>query len=72
MEWLYGLVVATIIALQSYILLKLITLEIQLVELRVQVGRLVSDTESEKGTRKRIHDDFESRLRNLEKYARSN
>jgi Zn-dependent M16 (insulinase) family peptidase len=32
-----------------------------------QLGRIISDIESEKGTRLRIHHDFETRLRFLEK-----
>lgn len=37
--------------------------------LEFQVGRLISDAESEKATRARVHMDFEVRIRSLEKQA---
>jgi len=39
---------------------------IQLAEIKLQIGRLVSDAESEKEFRKKRNDDFEKRLRALE------
>lgn len=39
----------------------------RLLKMEHQVGRLVSDAESEKDTRARTNNDFESRLRKLEK-----
>lgn len=66
MEWLYGIGITTIIALQGWILVEIISLKVKAAGYDSQFGRLVSDAESEKGTRKRIHDDFERRLRTLE------
>lgn len=57
---IFGILATICIALQSWILLKLIDLD-------RQVYRLVSDRESEKGTMARIHSDFERRLRLLER-----
>lgn len=66
MEWLYGIGITTVIALQGWILVEIIGLKLKGAAHDSQLGRLVSDAESEKGTRKRIHDDFERRLRTLE------
>lgn len=66
MEWLYGISAATIISLLAWILVEIIGLKVKLAGYDAQMGRLVSDAESEKGTRKRIHEDFERRLRAVE------
>lgn len=66
MEWLYGIVVTAIISLQVWILLEIVALKIKVAGYDAQLGRLVSDAESEKGTRKRVNDDIERRLRALE------
>lgn len=66
MQWLITVPLTIVVALQSWILLEIIKLKIKTAEYRFQIGRLVSDIESEKGTRLRLHADFESRLRRLE------
>lgn len=62
-EWvlvaLFSSLSTIMIGLQAWILTKLVAHE-------KQIYRLVSDAESEKGTRNRIHSDFETRLRALE------
>lgn len=61
-EWLiavFGALATVIIAMQTWILSRLVDHEKQLF-------RLVSDRESEKGTIARVHNDFEKRLRELE------
>lgn len=68
MEWLYSIGVVTMIGLQSWILQKLVGLEITLTRHDQQIGRITSDAESEKGTRKRRNDDIEARLRMLERH----
>lgn len=70
MEWIYSIAVLTIIALQSWILQKLIGLEMVLTRHDSQIGRIVSDAESEKGTKTRINLDFERRIRRLEFHSK--
>lgn len=65
MEWLY-ILASTIIALQGWILVEVIGLKMKTAGYDAQINRLVSDADSEKGTRKRLHDDFEKRLRAVE------
>lgn len=55
-----------IIALQSWILLEIVRLKVSVSRGDTQLNRIVSEIESEKGTRKRLHADFERRLRTLE------
>lgn len=63
-----GLFFASIIvALQSWILLELLRLRDKTNANETQYNRLVSDVESEKDTRARLHIDFETRLRALER-----
>lgn len=64
-HWEY-LIAGVIITLQSWILVEIVRLKIDTANHKVQLDRFVSDIESEKGTRARIHSDFESRLRVLE------
>lgn len=66
MEWLYGIGITTVVSLQAWILIEIISLKTKGAGYDAQLGRIVSDIESEKGTRKRIHEDFEARLRTLE------
>lgn len=54
------------IALQSWILLEIVKLKMAQSGYDSQLGRIVSDIESEKDTRKRLHDKFDDRLRALE------
>lgn len=68
MEWLYAIVVSSVLALQGWILLEIIGLKVTLSQHDQQIKRVVSDQESEKGTRKRSNDDFEGRLRVLERH----
>lgn len=65
-DWLQVLLATIVISLQTWILLEIIKLKVSQTRSDVQLGRIVSDIESEKGTRKRLHDDFETRLRTLE------
>lgn len=63
----FGILLAgTLVGLQSWILLELVSLKVSIAQSTTQINRIVSDAESEKGTRKRIHEDFERRLRILE------
>lgn len=55
-----------IVALQSWILLEILRLRVQTARFDQQISRLVSDAESEKETRKRLHEGFEFRLRAVE------
>lgn len=67
-DWAIGLIsilLSSVIGLQCWIIKQLITHEKQLY-------RLVSNAESEKGARARVHSDFETRLRKLEQHGRSN
>lgn len=68
MEWLYSIGVASVLALQGWILLEVIGLKVTLSQHDQQIKRCVSDQESEKGTRKRMNHDIEQRLRVLEKH----
>lgn len=63
---LFSTIATVLVGLQTWILRGLIMLQIQVAEHRQQLARFVSDVESEKGTRKRIHTDFEARLRAVE------
>lgn len=67
MEWLY-ILASTIIALQGWILVEVIGLKMKSAGYDAQLGRLVSDAESEKETRKRTNSTIEERLRNLERH----
>lgn len=61
-HWLisiFSVVSGIIVALQIWILLRMIDHE-------KQIFRLVSDRESEKFTISRVHSDFETRIRSLE------
>lgn len=55
------------IALLGWVLLEIIKIKVDFASFRVQIGRIISDIESEKGTRKRLHDDYETRFRTLER-----
>jgi len=59
---------SVVIGLQAWILLEIIRLKVNVAEDKIQLGRISSDIESEKGTRKRLHDSFEARLRVLENH----
>lgn len=65
-EWLQIVFCSTMIALQSWILLEIVKLKMAQSGYDSQLGRIVSDIESEKDTRKRLHDKFDDRLRALE------
>lgn len=65
-EWLVPILFGVIISLQGWILLEIIRLKVSAAGYDIQLGRIVSDIESEKGTRKRIHIEFDTRLRALE------
>lgn len=67
MEWLY-ILATTIIALQGWILVEVIGLKMKSAGYDAQLGRLVSDAESEKETRKRTNSTIDERLRNLERH----
>lgn len=67
MEWLWAIGIATGISLQSWILLKLVNIEIKLSAYDQQLKRIVSDAESEKANRKTIHAEFGNRLLALER-----
>lgn len=67
MEWLY-ILASTIIALQGWILVEVIGLKMKSAGYDAQINRLVSDADSEKGTRKRANADIDARLRNLERH----
>lgn len=64
------LVAGVIISIQSWILLEIVRLKVSLGKHDDQIGRFLSDVESEKDTRKRVHQDFERRLRALEIYRK--
>lgn len=73
MEWLYGIGITTIVALQAWILIEIISLKVKTASYDLQMGRLVSDAESEKETRKRSNEridlrfnEFDQRLRAVE------
>lgn len=68
-EVLFSILAGVIIALQSWILIEIIGLKVWRAAADAQLGRLVSDAESEKGTHQRVHADYEARLRVLEKHA---
>jgi len=59
-------IVGILVGLLGWTLRTINNLMVEIVALRTQVGRLVSDADSEKGTRKRVHDNFEHRIRALE------
>lgn len=65
-----------IISLQGWILAEIIRLKVSSAASAAgydrQLSRIVSDIESEKGTRKRLHADFEARLRSVELIIYSN
>lgn len=62
-----GLFIASlVVALQSWILLELIRLRIDMERSKTQLDRIVSDLESEKDTRARANLDHDIRLRALE------
>jgi hypothetical protein len=45
---------------------RVVAIEKWRVGVNFQIGRLVSDTESEKGTRKRLHDDFQAQFQRVD------
>ncbi len=55
-----------IIGLQVTILATILNLMLRLVKVETQIGRIVSDIESEKDSRKRVHVDFEKRISHIE------
>lgn len=66
MEAVISIGIGTILALEGWILLEIIKLKVSGGQTDTQMKRIVSDIESEKGTRKRVNEDFERRLRALE------
>lgn len=65
-DWLQAIVVTTTIGLQGWVLVVLYNSNAKMAEFRAQLGRIISDIESEKGTRKRVHETFDARIRSLE------
>lgn len=65
-DWLQIIFCTTMLSLQAWILLEIVKLKMTQVAYDIQLKRIVSDIESEKGTRKRLHENFENRLRALE------
>lgn len=68
MNELFTIAAGVIVALQGWILLEIISLKVNIGRHDTQIGRIVSDIESEKGTRKRTNSDIETRLRVLERH----
>lgn len=66
MNELVAVGLTAVLTVEGWILLELIALKIKLAQYETQLLRIVSDIESEKGTRKRLHEDFEMRIRTLE------
>jgi hypothetical protein len=58
--------IAAVITLQVSILAALLNVMFRLVRVETQIGRIVSDIESEKDSRKRVHMDFEHRITKIE------
>jgi hypothetical protein len=58
--------IAAFITLQVSILAALLNVMFRLVRAETQIGRIVSDIESEKDSRKRVHMDFEHRITKIE------
>lgn len=54
-------------ALQVWILLQIYNIHGKISSFETQMGRIISDIESEKDTRKRLHEDFDHRIRTLER-----
>lgn len=72
-EWLQASVLSVVVGLQAWILVEIVGLKVKQAKadekfdgFKDQLGRIVSDIESEKDTRARLHTDFETRLRTLE------
>lgn len=64
-EWVGGLVAAIALGIfADYIRMKIV-----ITKIGYQIDRLVSDRESEKDTIRRVHMDFESRIRILESHT---
>lgn len=63
-NWIGGLIVTVSIG----IFLDYFRMKVILTRIDWQLGRIASDRESEKATMVRVHSDFESRLRALEKH----
>lgn len=57
--------ISTIIALQAWILSQLFSIHGKMAEFNTQIGRIVSDVESEKDTIKRRHDDYDRKFQNI-------
>lgn len=66
MNELVAVGLTAVLAVEGWILIELIALKIKLAKYETQLLRIVSDIESEKGTRRRLHEDFENRIRALE------
>lgn len=69
-DWLAPALFSATLGVQAWILLAISRLQISSAENKMQLGRLVSDIESEKGTRKRLHENFDERIRSLETHHR--
>ena len=74
MDTLFSVIAGVLIALQSWSLIEVVKLKVSLGEIkehlngeiRLQIGRIISDMESEKYTKRRTHSNFEDRIRRLE------
>lgn len=65
-EWLIGLVITVSLGVfADYIRMKIVITRIDF-----QLGRIASDIESEKSTRKRLHEHFDGRIRVLETHLK--
>lgn len=65
-EWALIVLCTSILGLQTWILLEIVKLKISFGITNLRFGRIESDAESEKGTRRRIHIEFAKRLRTIE------
>lgn len=65
-HWL-EIAIGVIITLMGWVLREIIAVKGLVRDYKWQIERIVSDIESEKGTRQRLHADFEQRLRYLER-----
>lgn len=66
--WLPPIAVASIIGMLGWAIQSMLALRDKVTEVGTQLRRIISDIESEKGTRLRLHADFEQRLRVLERH----
>lgn len=69
-EWIMPVLTTAAIGLLVWILLVIIGLKEKMIEAHMRLGRIESDMESEKGTRKRLHENFDRRLLELERHPR--